>query len=1062
MWVQHLSSLQFLSYAAFFAVVVAAVFIVMPGKKPPIRTKPYTDEELARHDGKLAKYFLTGGLFLVLGSVHMVLKNLPWAAEWLASAGYAGHLVRDLSNTHLMIVGGGTLIATGLCWYVLPRIVGRPLASEGLAQGAFWFTAGGLTVFYVAFVANGIAIGMRVRDGCEYQAAKASMGDWYRAPVGMGAGVMGIGYWCFAATVFLTIFQGRLVRMPKPSGHLWKFIATGAAGLTVGTVQGVIQVQPANADWLYRAGHAGEWIDPIAHAHVNLVTGLTMLVAGALFYFAPLLGGRAPSRQAANACFYALLAGSLAFYASAMYLGFHEGSLVVGRGPSPEQAEEATAIHPFLLMGAGIAMLAGFWLLLGLVARSYRGARAPARGFVLAGCAALFVGTLQGPIQAFPAVHDLLDRGGDAGSVIVNLHAQLNMLGGLLAMLIGLTLALLAQLGGSPVVSAERVALLGIGLGVATYYGVGIETSVAEAHDVSRGATFQDAVARLEPWAALLLVPTALAVLTGFGSFAVSAWRMTARQRRAGAQAIVSAPELFTGRIPRRVRGRSPAALAGYELPMALLGFPGVGWLFAGFSFTASVLLLAGPALTWAVIPLAFSPYGEGPLNTIGWKVELVWIPATALISTLLLYRAQRRRRLFLHGAPPTRRPRRKRGYRTRVSVAAGTIALLLVSLPFVPAVAGVGGSSIRYAYQTRFTPDIVGQFLTTRRGAVRLFTWQEPQSPYPSDALRIRATDVRALVARAAAVDDPAAYGLYDLDRNSRVPLRVSSGTGRQLELVPGRRLRPGRYMFVATHQGMFGGRDFAYVTVVRPGEPVTAISSSSKEGVPQIADSLLPVAAALLALLFVFLLARSFSQRPAGQKAPWAAGFGFFAVATVCEAVGQRVGWSPALFRSYYLAGGVLTVAYLGAGSAWLLLRPRARDVMLGALAVGSIAAAAAVWLAPVDEHVLAGTASGRPPDNSALLGHAFLWAVVFNSAGTAVLIGGSLYSIARNRRVSANVWIASGALVVALATGLSRTGDYSLVYLGQVVGIALMFCGFTFAGRKIKPRPARKADR
>jgi hypothetical protein len=113
-------------------------------------------------------------------------------------------------------------------------------------------------------------------------------------------------------------------------------------------------------------------------------------------------------------------------------------------------------------------------------------------------------------------------------------------------------------------------------------------------------------------------------------------------------------------------------------------------------------------------------------------------------------------------------------------------------------------------------------------------------------------------------------------------------------------------------------------------------------------------------------------------------------------------------------------------------------------------------------VNQHVLATTASGRPPDNSALMGHAFLWAVVFNSAGTAVLIGGSLYSIARRRRVSANALIASGALVVALATGLSRTGDYSLVYLGQVVGIALMFCGFTFAGRRIAPKPAGRSER
>jgi hypothetical protein len=709
-------------------------------------------------------------------------------------------------------------------------------------------------------------------------------------------------------------------------------------------------------------------------------------------------------------------------------------------------------------------MLAGFWLFLGLVARSYWKAHGPARGFVLAGCAALAVGTLQGPIQAFPAVHELLDRGGDAGAVIVNLHAQLNMLGGLLAMLIGLALALLARLGGEPVVRAERIAFAGVVVGVATYYGVGIETSVVQAHDVAGGATFHDAVARLEPWTALLILPAAVAVLAGFGSYAISAWRMTAQQRRAGAKAIIEAPEVFTGRIPRRVRRRSPAALAGYELPMALLGFPGIGWLFAGFSFTASVLLLSGPAITWAVIPLAFSPYGEGPLNTLGWKVELAWIPATALVSTGMLYRAQRRRRILLDGSPtpPRRRPRRKRGYRTRVSVAAGSMLLLLVSLPFVPAVAGVGGSSIRYAYQGRLTPDIVGQFLATRKGSVKLFTWQEPQSPYPSDALRIRAADVKALVARAAAVDDPGAYALYDLDHTSRVPLRVKSGTGRQLALAPTRRLSPGRYMFVATHQGMFGGRDFAYLTVVGRGQSVTAISSPSVGSAPQIADSLLPVAAALVALLFVLLLTRSFLQRPAGQKAFWAAGFACFAVATVCEAIGQRAGWSPALYRSYYLSGGVLTVGFLGAGSAWLLLPRRGRDVLLGALLAAGLAAAVAIWLAPLNAQALARTPSGQPPDNAVLVGHAFLWAVAFNSLGSLVLIGGSLYSIARRRRVSANTWIASGAIVVALATGLSRTGDYSLVYLGQLVGIAFMFCGFTFAGRKIAPVPATRPDR
>src|SRR5438094_551910 len=473
MYLRHLSSLQFLTYCSFFAVVIAAIFRFMPGKAPPLRTRPYPDDELAAHDRKLAKYFVAGGAFLVLGSVHMVVKNLPWVAQYLARTGYAGHLVRDLSNTHVMIVGGGTLLATGLCWYVLPRIVGRPLASEGLAQCAFWFTAAGLAVFYVSLVGNGIAIGRLVEHGWDYQVAKNHMGKWYKIPTGVGAGIMGLGYWCFAANVGLTIFQSRLVKVPKPQWHLWKFLATGAAALTVGTVQGVIQVQPSHADWLYRAGHAGEWIDPISHAHINLVTGLTMLTAGALFALAPRLGGEAPSRKVANTCFWSLLGGSLAFYAVALYLGFHEGRLVVRRGLTPEQAEEATRLHPFLIMGAGIAMFAAFWLLLATLVRTFRRAHTPIRAFVFVGCAALAVGTLQGPVQAFPAVNELLDRGGEAGDVIVNLHAQLNMLAGLMVILVGLALLVL---GGR-----ARLVATAVPAGMGVYYAGGLAFSAVEA-----------------------------------------------------------------------------------------------------------------------------------------------------------------------------------------------------------------------------------------------------------------------------------------------------------------------------------------------------------------------------------------------------------------------------------------------------------------------------------------------------------------------------------------------------------------------------------------------------
>src|SRR5205823_6682296 len=179
-------------------------------------------------------------------------------------------------------------------------------------------------------------------------------------------------------------------------------------------------------------------------------------------------------------------------------------------------------------------------------------------------------------------------------------------------------------------------------------------------------------------------------------------------------------------------------------------------------------------------------------------------------------------------------------------------------------------------------------------------------------------------------------------------------------------------------------------YLQVVKPGSPVTAISTGSDRTSRPVAEALLPLGAAIVALLFAGLLGSSFVRRPAGQQALWGAGFACFAVAAACEAAAQRAGWSEGLFKTYYLAGGVLTVALLGAGSAWLQLKPRARDLLLGGLAVAAAAAIVTVALEPVHAVTLARATGARPPSNSALAGHAFLWAIALNVFGTVFLIG------------------------------------------------------------------------
>jgi len=61
------------------------------------------EEELRAHDRKLAKYFVAGAGFLVLGGLHMVAKNVPAAAEWLARATVSAAQSED----PLVALGGG-------------------------------------------------------------------------------------------------------------------------------------------------------------------------------------------------------------------------------------------------------------------------------------------------------------------------------------------------------------------------------------------------------------------------------------------------------------------------------------------------------------------------------------------------------------------------------------------------------------------------------------------------------------------------------------------------------------------------------------------------------------------------------------------------------------------------------------------------------------------------------------------------------------------------------------------------------------------------------------------
>lgn len=202
---------------------------------------------------------------------------------------------------------------------------------------------------------------------------------------------------------------------------------------------------------------------------------------------------------------------------------------------------------------------------------------------------------------------------------------------------------------------------------------------------------------------------------------------------------------------------------------------------------------------------------------------------------------------------------------------------------------------------------------------------------------------------------------------------------------------------------------------------------------------DVLLAFAGALVALRLAGELVRRHRRRHAPEYLVWAASLASFALASAALAWAAAAGWDDGAFRLYYLFGGLLTAALLGAGS---LVRVGVRAAGPAALVWVGLAVGVAVAV-PLVEPVTGGSIPDARDHLELFPARAL--AIVGNVAGTIAAVGVALAGI--RRRPLGNGLLLAGVAVAAAGSALAGLGEGGSA-LFTLAAAVLLYVGFVVA--------------
>lgn len=211
-------------------------------------------------------------------------------------------------------------------------------------------------------------------------------------------------------------------------------------------------------------------------------------------------------------------------------------------------------------------------------------------------------------------------------------------------------------------------------------------------------------------------------------------------------------------------------------------------------------------------------------------------------------------------------------------------------------------------------------------------------------------------------------------------------------------------------------------------------------------------PIATTILSAIFFGVLLRRYVQKRSGPHLLWwAGGIACYGLGTATESMVTLLGNSPALNKSWYIAGALLGGYPLAQGSVYLLLSRRTAHLLTALTVPFIVTFSFLVALSPVNAEALQ---LYRP--SGEVLGWSWIRAFtpIINTYAVFFLIGGAVLSAVRyaqksgtGNRALGNALIAFGALLPAIGGGMTKFGHVEWLYVCEFLGLLFIWGGYAF---------------